>query len=190
VNASVLEPILCTNNNTCNSTSCTIGNMPYCPNGTAIERLCPKGSWCPDPITTKTCSIGSYCPEGSGVWKVDGLPLVCGFCRLTLHSCVACRFARRVRTAPIPRSAFSVPPATIALKVALGTAHLCEHAGLHCTFRNFCLPGSISPVKCSALSKCKCKRGCQSQDNYEPIPVLISIPVGLFLVWYCYTLVS
>ena len=43
--------------------------------------------------------------------------------------------------------------------------------------------GSISPVKCSAFSRCVCDGGCSDPNNFAPIPILIAVPIVLYVVY-------
>lgn len=65
----VVEPQPCDMGGLCNASNC-VGEMPYCPAGTSVERRCPAGHYCLRPDQKKPCSAGAYCPPGSPLWRV------------------------------------------------------------------------------------------------------------------------
>ena len=51
----------------------------------------------------------------------------------------------------------------------------------------FCNAGVNEPTKCGLLSDCRCEGGCAEPHNYMSIPVLVLVPVGLWLLFFLFT---
>lgn len=121
-----------------------------------------------------------FAPLGSGVMTRIPLPAV-GTVRIVPLAQVCGRFARRSITAPPQASGFSARRTITVLKVS---SLVCSTNCVQLSHDNV-LPftGSVSPVKCGPLSRCVCQDGCAAPNNLSPVPILILLPVVLFVLW-------
>ncbi|KAG2393483.1 hypothetical protein C9374_007014 [Naegleria lovaniensis] len=96
VNASILEPSLC---------SYTNNSMDYCPPGSVSKSLCPAGYYCANPNSIKPCSQTQYCPEGSFTYQLCPEGYYCPNASAKI-GCPAGYFCRQGSIEPSPCSWF------------------------------------------------------------------------------------